>query len=402
MKRLQAYKFQLRPKAEHINKMKQFAGCCRFVWNKALALEKETYEETGKRIGYNSLAGMLRDWKDEETTTFLSECHSQVLQQALKDLDRAYVNFFQKRAKLPRFKKKGMHSSFRYPQGFKLDEANSRIYLPKIGWVRYRNSRKIQGIPKQMAVSLRAGSWCVSIQTEREVADPIHPSDISIGIDMGITNFATCSDGTVIVPLHSFRKHEKKLAKEQRKLSRKKKFSRNWHKQKMKVQRLHKKIADVRSDFLHKSSTVISKNHATIVMEDLHVRNMSASASGSLENPGRNVKAKSELNKSILDQGWFEFRRQIAYKSEWRGGILVVVPPQYTSQTCSVCGHVDKKNRISQSQFVCTKCYQEMHADHNAALNILAAGQAVAACGVGKALAPTVKQEPALEMSCAS
>jgi putative transposase len=132
----QAYKFQLRPKFEQEMKMRQFAGCCRFVWNKALALEKETYEATGKRNGYNTLAGLLRDWKKDEATAFLSDAHSQILQQTLKDLDRAYVNFFQKRAELPRFKRKGVHDAFRYPQGFKLDEGNSRIFLPKIGWVR--------------------------------------------------------------------------------------------------------------------------------------------------------------------------------------------------------------------------------------------------------------------------
>jgi putative transposase len=395
MDRLQAYKFQLRPKAAQEEKMRRFAGCCRFLWNKALALEKETYEETGKRIGYNGLAGFLHDWKKTEETAFLAEAHSQVLQQALKDLDRAYVNFFQKRAELPRFKKKGRHDSFRYPQGFKLDERNSRVFLPKIGWMRYRKSRDTKGTPKQITVSLSAGKWHVSIQTEREVETPVHSSQSAVGIDMGIACFAALSDGTMLTPLNSFRKHEKKLAVMQRRLSRKTKFSANWHKQKAKVSRLHKKIANVRNDFLHKSTTDISKNHAVVVMEDLKVRNMSRSASGSLESPGRNVRAKSGLNKSILDQGWFEFRRQLAYKLAWSGGTLFVVPPQYTSQTCHVCGNVDKVNRISQAQFICTACGHSANADVNAALNILAAGQAVSACGAGKAQAPALKQEPA-------
>ena len=394
MKRLQAYKFQLRPKTKQKHAIHRFAGCCRFVWNKALALEMEFFATTGKRMGYNSLAGLLVEWKRESETSFLAETHSQVLQQSLKDLDRAYVNFFQKRADFPRFKKKGVRESFRYPQGFRLDERNSRVFLPKIGWMRYRKSRDIEGIPKQITISLSADKWYISIQTEREVEVPVHASQRSLGIDMGITSFATMSDGTALAPLNSFRKYEKKLAAMQRKLSRKTKFSANWRKQKAKVSRLHRKIADIRNDFLHKATTTISKNHAVVVLEDLKVRNMSASASGSLEAPGHNIRAKSGLNKAILDQGWFEFRRQLGYKLAWLGGTLHLVPPQYTSQTCSQCGCVDRASRPTQARFKCTACNFETNADHNAALNILAAGLAASACGVEKAHASTMKQEP--------
>ena len=246
-----------------------------------------------------------------------------------------------------------------------------------------------------MTVSLSAGKWFVSIQTEREVPDPLHPSQGAVGIDMGVARFATLSDGSSVRPLHSFRKHEKKLATLQRKLSKRTKFSANWQKLKKRLQRLHRKIANIRNDFLHKLTTTISKNHALVVIEDLKVRNMSRSASGTVEAPGKNVRAKSGLNKSILDQGWFEFRRQLAYKLEWLGGTLLVIPPQYTSQTCSRCGCVDKQNRQTQAKFQCIACGFEANADHNAALNVLAAGQAVSACGTGKAQAPALKQEPA-------
>ena len=387
MKRMQAYKFQLRPKAKQANLMLGFAGCCRFVWNKALALEKETYQAEGKRLGFYNLCKALRDWKKEEETSFLAGAHSQILQFVLKDLDQAYKNFFEKRANFPQFKKKGVHNTFRYPQGFKLDEGNSRVYLPKIGWVRYRKSRAIKGTLKQVAVSLSAGEWYVSILTEREVVEPIHPSKSSIGIDMGVAHFATLSDGSTIEPLNSFRKYEKKLAKLQRKQARCKKFSSNWQKIKSRIQRLHLHIANARKDFLHKASTMISKNHAVVVLEDLKVRNMSSSRTGG--------KRKSRLNKSILDQGWFEFRRQLTYKLAWLGGSLIAIPPQYTSQTCSRCGCVDKQNRQTQAKFKCIACGFEINADHNAALNILAAGLAVTACGAGKAQAPAMNQEPA-------
>ena len=375
--------------------MRRFAGCCRFLWNKALALEKENYEAGGKRFGYYALAGKLTEWKKEDDTSFLAEANAQILQQALRDLDSAYKNFFAKRANFPRFKKKGVHDAFRYPQGFKLDEGNSRIFLPKIGWVRYYNSRKTEGTPKNVTVSLTAGKWFVSIQTERDVPEPVHPSQSAVGIDMGVVHFATLSDGSSIKPINCYRKYEKKLATLQRKMSKRVRLSANWRKLKARIQRLHHKIANTRKDFLHKTTTTISKNHAFVVIEDLKVRNMTRSAAGTLEGPGENVRAKSALNKSILDQGWYEFRRQLEYKLNWRGGRLITVQPQYTSQTCSRCGCTDKQNRQTQARFKCTACGFEANADYNAAMNILAAGQVVSACGAGRAQAPALKQEPA-------
>lgn len=177
-------------------------------------------------------------------------------------------------------------------------------------------------------------------------------------------------------------------------MSRKVKFSKNWVKAKRKITKLHSTIANIRRDYLHKTSTAISKNHAVIVIEDLQVRNMSKSAAGTIENKGRNVKAKSGLNKSILDQGWFEFRRQLEYKQAWQGGQLIAVPPQYTSQRCACCGHTAKANRTTQSRFECMVCGHAENADVNAARNILAAGLAVLACGEAVQLDHSAKQEP--------
>lgn len=391
----QGFKFRLKPKHPQIVKMRQFAGCCRFVWNKALAVEKENYTETGKRLGYNKLAGLLVDWKKDPETAFLKEVHSQILQQSLKDLDTAYKNFFEKRAERPKFKKRGVHDSFRYPQGFKLDEENSRIFLPKIGWVKYFNHRKVIGIPKNVTVSQSCDNWYVSIQTERSIEEPVHASNSEIGIDMGVAHFATLSDGTFIEPINTFKKYADKLAYFQRKLAKKVKFSSNWKKLKFKIQKLHRKIADTRRDFLHKATSAISKNHALVVVEDLQVKNMSKSASGTIDAPGKHVKAKSGLNKSILDQGWGELVRQLEYKLLWLGGVLIKIAPQYTSQKCSKCGYVCKDNRKSQANFKCMACGFECNADYNAALNILAAGHAVTACGEERARASSMKQEPA-------
>ena len=166
------------------------------------------------------------------------------------------------------------------------------------------------------------------------------------------------------------------------------KFSNNWKKAKVRVQRIHSRIGNARRDYLHKCSTTISQNHAMVCIEDLKVRHMSQSAAGTTEQPGRNVRAKSGLNKAILDQGWFEFRRQLDYKLAWVGGWLVAVPPHYTSQTCPECGHCHKANRPTQAQFVCVACGVKENADLVGAINVLRAGHAQFACEVSGAVRP--------------
>jgi putative transposase len=310
------------------------------------------------------------------------------LQHSLKNLDRAFQNFFQKRAEYPRFKKRG-YESFRFPQGFDLDQSNNRIFLPKLGWVRYRNSRDVKGTVRNVTVSRSACKWFISIQTAREVEQPVHPSNTAVAVDMGVVRFGTMSDGTVRAPLNIFRRLETTLRKAQQAMSRKKKFSNNWKKAKARVQRIHLRIANARRDFLHKASTTISKNHAMVVVEDLQVNNMSRSAKGTVEKPGRNVRAKSGLNKSILDQGWSEFRRQLEYKLLWAGGLLMAVPPMNTSRTCPCCGRVSKENRKTQAVFLCVACGFTENADLVAAINILRAGHARIACQVNGEVMPS-------------
>ncbi|MHB1636228.1 RNA-guided endonuclease InsQ/TnpB family protein [Acidiferrobacter thiooxydans] len=394
MSRLQAFKYELKPNGEQQRQMRRFAGSCRFVYNQALALQKERYERGEKRLGYAGLCKALTAWKAHPQRAWLNETPSQALQQSLKNLERAYKNFFEKRADFPSPKKKGRSDRFRYPQGVKLDQANSRIFLPKLGWLRYRNSREVLGTVKNVTVSLNAGKWFVSIQTERDVAESKHPATSMVGIDMGIIRFATLSDGRFIEPLNSFKKHQQRLARYQRAMSRKQKFSSNWKKARARVQRIHSRIANARRDFLHKASTQISQNHAIVCLEDLPVRNMSKSAAGRSDSPGRNVKAKSGLNKSILDQGWFEFRRQLEYKQAWRGGQVLVVPAHNTSRTCPACGHVAADNRQTQARFACVDCGYENHADLVGAITIVERGHRLLACGEWAQSGRSVKQEP--------
>ena len=394
MKRSQSFKFELRPTRAQRQQMCCFAGSRRFVYNRGLALQKARFCAGEKRLSYAGLCKLLTQWRGETATSWLKDAPTHPLQQALKDLERAYTHFFSKRARLPRFKRKGRRDSFRYPdpKQIKLDPMNSRLFLPKLGWLRYRKSRQTLGKVKNVTVSLSCGKWFVSIQTEREVELPV-PRGGAVGIDLGVVRFATLSDGTYYAALNSFKWHQPRLRKALQAMSRKQKFSANWRKAKARIQRIHARIGHARRDYLHKTSTAISQNHAMVCIEDLQVQNMSRSAAGTIEVPGKQVRAKSGLNRSILDQGWSEFRRQLQYKLSWNGGELIVVPPQNTSRRCPQCDHVAAQNRPTQERFACIACTFEANADWVGAINILRAGRARCACEVSEAARQ--QQEPA-------
>lgn len=373
MIRPQAYKFQIRPNGEQVRKMKQFVGCCRYVYNRALAEHNEAYEaDHSVHFNYFEIANKLPLWKAE--LSWLKECNAQILQQSLKNLAQAFTNFFEKRANYPKFKCKGDRDSARFPQGVKLDEANNRVYLPKIGWMRYRNSQCVLGTIKNVIISQKCGKWYMSIQTEREVVTPT-PKGGEVGIDLGVVRPVTLSTGKYFEPIDTYKKIRGRIAKLQQQLKNKTKFSKNWKRLQSRINKLYHKSANIRKNYLHQITSQISKNHAIVYVEDLQVENMTKSAKGTVENPGKNVKAKSGLNRAILDQGWGEFRRQLDYKLLWNGGYLIAVPPQNTSRTCPMCGHVSKENRQTQAKFVCVCCGFSENADVEGAMNVLKRGQ---------------------------
>ncbi|EFT9515031.1 TPA: transposase [Salmonella enterica subsp. enterica serovar Wangata] len=383
---LKAYKFRLEPTPEQSQRLRQLCGCARFVWNLGLAETKRIPGSGEKLPSAFELNRMLTVWKKMPGHIFLQDAYTDNLQQKLKDLHAAWKRCFDKKlaAKAPVWKRKNEgRDSIRFVNFEKYCRLeNRRVKLPSgLGWVKFRQSQRVNGKIKNATISQLAGQWYISFQVEVETAEPNHTSTTIVGLDAGVTKLATLSDGTVYQPVNSFKASQRKLATLQRQLSRKVKFSSNWQKQKRKVQRLHSHIANIRRDYLHKVTSEISKNHAMIVIEDLKVSNMSKSAKGTAEQHGRNVKAKSGLNRSILDQGWYEMRRQLEYKQLWRGGQVLAVPPAYTSQRCACCGHTAKENRLSQSKFVCQACGYTANADVNGARNILAAGHAVLACG---------------------
>lgn len=377
---LKAYRYRSEPNSFQREAFEQYAGCCRFVWNWALDQRRQYYAATGKSVSWVDQANQLKHLKKQ--FPFLAQAPSQSLQQVLKDLDRAYKGFFKAGRGFPRFKKKGVHDAFRLPQGFRL--IGNYVRLPKVGEVKLRLSRKIEGHPKSVTVSRRGPHWYVSVLTEMSVADNLiafEDSGISsaVGIDMGVRTLATVSNGSEYHHC-DYSKLERKRLRAQRALSRKKKGSANFAKAKLRLARIHERIADKRNDTLHKATTAISKNHTIVYLEALNTKGMSASAKGNAENHGRNVRAKAGLNKAILSQGWYEFKRQLAYKLAWRGGILIEIDPRYTSQTCCKCGHREKENR-KEKRFQCVNCGHAEDADLNAAKNILAVGQTVTACG---------------------
>ncbi len=321
-----AYKYKLKVDDAIAEKLSQSAGCCRFVWNKAHSMYLAALEHKQPIPRYQENAFWLTLWKVSEEYGFLKDCHSQVLQQKLRDLDRAFMDCFdrsQPGKRLPLKRKRGIHDSFRYVQGLKVD--NRRLYLPKIGWVGFFKSRPIEGKVKNVTISRQGNSWFASVQTEQEKPTSTHPSKSAIGIDMGVAAFATLSDGKRLTSPKAFDRYYTKLANAQRKLKRKKKFSANWRKQIQTIRAIHTKITNTRHDFLHKASTSLCKNHAIVAVEDLNITHMTTSARGSIDNPGKNVAQKTGLNRAVLDQGWYAFRRYLDYKLTWAGGAVIPI-----------------------------------------------------------------------------
>ena len=375
------FRFELRARPGELRQARRIAGACRWVWNRALAIQKQALDQGAKRPRYLDLASQLTAWRNSPETSWLKQAPIHPLQQTLRDLDRAWSNCFEKRARAPRFKRRGDKDAFRFPdpKQFKIDEANARVFLPKMHWLRYRRSRDIEGEPKNITVALEGARLFVSIQTEREVDVPLHPSADAVGIDLGVVHFATLSTGEQLPGLRDLDRRARRLARHQRRVARRVRGSRNQRKARDHVARVHRKISRARQDHHHKLSTELVRRCSVIAIEDLHVKSMSASASGTIQAPGTNVRAKTGLNRSILQQGWGSFVTMLGWKMQAAAGRLITVPAAYTSQMCSACGHCAAENRTTQAGFACVACGHAQNADHNAARNILARALSTAA-----------------------
>ncbi len=351
-----AFKYRIYPDSEQQAKLAVQFGCARFVYNHYRAAREGFYYDTGTGLSYNDCAADLSDILKVDYP-WLKEADSQALQQALKDLDTAYQRFFKGLADYPNFKRKFDKQSIRYPQRFKFD--GSAIYLPKVGWVKVIRHRRIEGTMKNATVSrTKTGKFFVSIQCEIEHDTPEQKQG-SAGIDLGLKDFATISDGTrtekIACPKH-LRKAENLLKIRQRRLSRKVKGSNSRNKAKLVVAATHEKIANRRRDFHHQLSRAIVDNFGSIGLESLNVAGM--------------VKNHS-LAKSVSDAGWSQFVTFVEYKAAWAGSEVVRHDRWFaSSKTCNDCGAVNNALKLSDRTWVCQSCGVIHDRDENAAKNL--------------------------------
>ena len=372
------YTYRLEPSANQRDALNRLAGCARFVWNQAVESTRNARQAGESVPGYGGLCERLRGWK-HACPWLVTDGHSQVLQQKLRDLSHSWARFFDRNcpnAGLPRFKRRGDGDSIRFPQGVAV--YGHHIKLPKLASVRFRKSRDLpDGAEVRSVVVTRDGRhWFAHLQCAVRLSDPGYAEGTDLlGLDLGVTRFLTASDGTIFLAQTArYQRLQRRLVHEQRRLARKRRASTNRARQRKRVAALHRKLRNIRHDFCHQVSTALAKSHGWIAVENLAVGSMTASARGTAENPGQGVAQKAGLNRSILEQGWSRFVAMLDYKLEARGGMLTRVHPAHTSQQCPKCGHTEEGNRPRQATFQCLGCGHTDHADRVGAVNVRARG----------------------------
>lgn len=357
-----AYQYRFYPTPEQESLLRRTIGCCRFVYNRALAIRQEAWVQRSEKISGFDLIKKITLWKKEEETQWLKEVSSVPLQQAINNLEVAYQNFFAKRAKHPTFKKKSSGGSCRFTEfAFRIKDGD--VWLAKTNApldIRWSRPLPEGAKPKQCTVRLTpSGKWFISFLCDVQI-QKLPPSSQSVGLDMGISALVTLSTGEKITNPKLMREYRKRLATAQRHLSRKKVGSKRRERAKIKVARIHEKISNTRKDQLHKLTTRLVRENQTIVVEDLNVRGM-------LKNHC--------LAGSISDASWHQLKSMLEYKCGWYGRELRVIDRWYpSSKTCSNCGHVVRKLPLAIREWKCPSCSAIHDRDVNAAINILSAG----------------------------
>jgi len=395
---VRAFKYRLHPTAEQAERMQNWFGATRFVYNLAREQREMAYDhwlgqdrketrwpwEPGQ--GHKPLPNRkIQDAELVELKTvepWLADCPHWSLQRAIEDVDKAYQAFFKGHARYPKWRKKHLHNSFRFEaRATKITKLNgnwSEVSIPKLAYekkgqkrhVRFRCDRPLEGTVKQYIVSWDGTDYWISFVCNIEITEVKTPT-AAIGIDRGVSVPLMLSDGSEFHLPKAVGELAKRHKKAQRVLSRRKLGSARRTKARQVASSLKLKQTRVRREWQHKTTTEIVSKYGYVAVEELKTKNMTRSAKGTAEEPGKNVKAKSGLNREILNVGWFEIQRQLDYKLDAIGGELDAVDPKHTSQSCSECGHTEQENRKSQAKFKCTNCGHTENADRNAAKNIL-------------------------------
>jgi putative transposase len=364
-----AYRYRFYPSPEQESLLRRTMGCARLVYNKALAARTEAWYECQERIDFVKTSSMLTGWKKQEDLDFLNEVSSVPLQQGLRNLQKAFTNFWAGRAKYPNFKKKSNGGSAEFTKAaFRWKDG--QVFLAKCTEalpIRWSRDLPSDCEPSTITVKLEpSGRWFVSLLVDTNIAQ-LPKSDKQIGLDLGITSLIATSNGDKITNPKHFKQLRKKLKRLQKALSRKQKGSNNRYQARVKVARLHARITDARKDFLHKLTTQLVRENQTIVVEDLEIENM--------------VK-NHKLALSISDASWGELIRQLAYKCEWYGRELIKIDRWFpSSKRCGNCGYIVDKLLLNIREWECGLCHTKHDRDVNASKNILAAGLAVSVCG---------------------
>lgn len=368
-------------------------GVCRAVWNTGLEQRRE-YRRRSAFVGYAEQCRQLAEAKRSEP--WLAEAPSHVLQQTLRDLDRACGRHGTFRVRWR--SKRRTPPAFRFPEGSRirvrrLNRRWGEARLPKLGAVRFRWTRPLGGTVRNATVLRDGGRWYIAFCVEDGEAEAAPNGRPAVGVDRGVKAAVATSEGLLWDRAFVTAGEARRLRRLQQQLARQAKGSRRRAAARIKIGRLNARVRARRADFCSAAAHRLTRAHGLVAVEDLNVRGMTASARGTLEAPGRGVRQKAGLNRAILDKGWGGFLMALEHKARYHGARIVRVPPAFTSQTCHACGHVAPGNRESQAVFRCVACGRRAHADVNAAKNILAAGLAVTGRG-DLAAGRSVKRQP--------